>query len=162
MRLPLIAPADLTPEQKPLYDDMRAGISGSFSAFRTEAADGALIGPWNAWLHEPAIGKAIWNLTLAMTAQASLPDPIRQIVILVVGARFDAAYELYAHIAVAEKEGMTPARLATLCARHKPVDFTRRRASPTTSPRRSPAAASCPSRSMRWRWRPSASTASTR
>jgi alkylhydroperoxidase family enzyme len=124
MRLPLIAPADLTAEQRPLYDEMRQGIAGSFNAFRTEAADGALIGPWNAWLHEPAIGKAIWDLTLAMTAQASLPDPIRQIVILVVGARFDAAYELYAHIAVAEKEGMTDARLATLCANHKPVDFT--------------------------------------
>ncbi len=123
MRLPPIAPADLTPEQKPLYDDMRKGISGSFNAFETEADDGALIGPWNAWLHEPVIGKAIWDLTLAMTAQASLPDPIRQIVILVVGARFDAAYELYAHIAVAEKEGMSPERLATITADLKPVDF---------------------------------------
>jgi hypothetical protein len=27
MRLPLIAPADLTPEQKALYDDMRKGIA---------------------------------------------------------------------------------------------------------------------------------------
>ncbi len=124
MRLPPIAPADLSPEQKPLYDDMRRGISGSFSAFRTEAPDGALIGPWNAWLHEPAIGRAIWDLTLAMTAQASLPDPVRQIVILAVGARFNAAYELYAHIAVAEKEGMAPERLATITADLKPVDFT--------------------------------------
>ena len=124
MRLPLIAPADLTPEQQPLYDDMRQGISASFNAFKTESPDGALIGPWNAWLHEPVIGKAIWDLTLAMTAQASLPDPIRQIVILVVGARFDAAYELYAHIAVAEKEGMSPERLATITADLKPVDFT--------------------------------------
>ena len=124
MRLPLIAPADLTAQQKPLYDDMRKGISGSFNAFKTEAADGALIGPWNAWLHEPVIGKAIWDLTLAMTAQASLPDPVRQIVILVVGARYDAAYELYAHIAVAEKEGMSPERLATITANLKPVDFT--------------------------------------
>src|SRR5258705_13764902 len=31
-------------------------------------------GPWNPWLHEPAIGKAIWDLTLAMTANASPPD----------------------------------------------------------------------------------------
>lgn len=124
MRLPLIAPAALTPAQRTLYDDMRKGISGSFNAFRTEAADGALIGPWNAWLHEPAIGTAIWNLTLAMTAQATLPDPIRQIVILVVGARFDAAYELYAHIAVAEAEGMSPERLATITADLKPTGLT--------------------------------------
>jgi 4-carboxymuconolactone decarboxylase len=89
-----------------------------------ERDDGALMGPWNPWLHEPAIGKAIWNLTLAMTANASLPDPIRQIVILVVGARFDAAYEIYAHIAVAEREGMAPHRLATLVADLKPNDLT--------------------------------------
>jgi 4-carboxymuconolactone decarboxylase len=123
MRLPLIAPTDLTPEQRPLYDDMRKGIASNFNAFKVEREDGALMGPWNPWLHEPAIGKAIWDLTLAMTAQASLADNVRQIAILVVGARFDAAYELYAHIAVAEKEGMKAERLATLVADLKPVDL---------------------------------------
>jgi 4-carboxymuconolactone decarboxylase len=123
MRLPLIAPADLTAAQKPLYDDMRKGIASNFNLFKVEREDGALMGPWNPWLHEPAIGKAIWDLTLAMTANASLPDHVRQIAILVVGARFDAAYELYAHIAVAEHEGMTPQRLATLVADLKPNDL---------------------------------------
>src|SRR5476649_3079542 len=108
MRLPLIAPKDLTAEQQLLYEDMRKGIASNFNAFKVEREDGALLGPWNPWLHEPGIGKAIWDFTLAMTANASLPDNIRQIVILVVGARFDAAYEIYAHIAVAEKEGMSP------------------------------------------------------
>ena len=37
MRLPLIAPADLTPEQKPLYDDMRKGIASNFNAFKARA-----------------------------------------------------------------------------------------------------------------------------
>ena len=124
MRLPLIAPADLTPEQKPLYADMLKGISSNFNAFKTVRDDGALMGPWNPWLHEPAIGKAIWDLTLAMTAGASLPDNVRQVVILVVGARFDSAYEIYAHIAVAEREGMTSERLAALCAELKPADLT--------------------------------------
>ncbi len=63
MRLPLIPPAALTAEQRPLYDDMKAGIASNFNAFRTIAQggpeDGALLGPWNAWLHEPAIGGAI-------------------------------------------------------------------------------------------------------
>jgi len=123
MRLPLITPADLTPEQKPLYDDMRRGIASNFNAFKVQREDGALMGPWNPWLHEPLIGKAIWDLTLAMTASASLPDNVRQIVILVVGARFDAAYEIYAHIAVAEREGMREQRLATLVANLKPNDL---------------------------------------
>jgi len=123
MRLPLIAPADLTPEQKPLYDEMRKGIASNFNAFKVEREDGALMGPWNPWLHEPAIGKVIWDLTLAMTANATLPDNIRQIAILVVGARYDAAYEIYAHIMVAEREGMSAARLASLVADLKPNDL---------------------------------------
>ena len=34
MRLPLIAPADLSPEQRPIYEDMRAGIEKSFQGFK--------------------------------------------------------------------------------------------------------------------------------
>jgi alkylhydroperoxidase family enzyme len=124
MRLPLIPPSELSDQQKPLYADMRRGIASNFNLFKTITDDGALMGPWNPWLHEPAIGKAIWDLTLAMTAGASLPDNVRQIVILVVGARFDAAYELYAHIAVAEHEGVPEERLATLVADLKPDDLT--------------------------------------
>jgi hypothetical protein len=124
MRLPPIAPADLTPEQKSLYDDMLKGISSNFNAFKTLRDDGAMIGPWNPWLHEPAIGKAIWELILAITAGAVLPDNVRQVVILTVGGQFDAAYEIYAHIAVAEREGMSEPRLAALCAGLKPSDLT--------------------------------------
>jgi alkylhydroperoxidase family enzyme len=123
MRLPLIAPQDLTQEQKSLYDDMKKGIASNFDDFKALSDGGALMGPWNPWLHEPKIGKAIWDLTLAMTASASLSDNVRQIVILVVGARFDAAYEIYAHIAVAEREGMSAQRLATLVANLKPSDL---------------------------------------
>jgi alkylhydroperoxidase family enzyme len=118
LRLPLIPPAALSAEQKALYDDMRKGIATSFNAFKVEREDGALMGPWNPWLHEPA-------LTLAMTANAALPDNARQIAILVVGARYNAAYELYAHVAVAEREGMSAARLAALVAGQKPTDLSR-------------------------------------
>ena len=121
MRLPLIPPDQLTDEQKPLYRDMREGIASNFSVFKTISDDGALMGPWNPWLHEPVIGKAIWDLTLAMTAKATLADNIRQLVILVVGARFDAAYEIYAHIAVAEHDGIAEARLASLVGDIKPA-----------------------------------------
>jgi 4-carboxymuconolactone decarboxylase len=125
LRLPLIPPDELSAEQKSLYDSMRKGIASNFNAFKVEREDGALMGPWNPWLHEPGIGKAIWDLTLAMTANAVLPDNVRQIAILVVGARYDAAYELYAHVAVAEKEGMSRERLAALVADLKPTDLSK-------------------------------------
>jgi hypothetical protein len=161
MRLPLIAPADLTSEQRPLYDDMRKGIASNFNAFKVEREDGALMGPWNPWLHEPAIGKAIWDLTLAMTANASLPDNVRQIAILVVGARFDAAYELYAHIAVAEREGMKPERWPPSSPTSSRRIWSPTKASHSTSRTPSSAAASCPSRSIAWLSRPSASMGRT-
>jgi alkylhydroperoxidase family enzyme len=123
MRLPLIPPAQLTNDQKPLYEEMRQGIASNFNAFKVIDDSGALMGPWNPWLHAPRIGKAIWDLTMALTAEATIPDRVRQIVILAVGARFDAAYEIYAHVAVAEKEGMSAQRLATLTADLKPVDL---------------------------------------
>ena len=130
MRLPLIAPADLTEEQKPLYADMKKGIGSNFNAFLTVAPEGtteagALMGPWNPWLHEPRIGGAIWELTKAMTMEATLPDRVRQIAILVTGAHFDAAYEIYAHIAVAEKDDIDDATLATLVSGSRPDGLTR-------------------------------------
>jgi 4-carboxymuconolactone decarboxylase len=129
MRLPLIAPADLTDEQKPLYADMKKGIGSDFNAFITIAPEGtteagALMGPWNPWLHEPRIGGAIWELTKAMTMEATLPDRVRQVAILVTGAHFDAAYEIYAHIAVAEKDEMDDATLATLVSGSRPSALT--------------------------------------
>ena len=124
MRLPLIDPDDLSPAQMPLYEDMKKGIGEKFNAFEAIAENGALMGPWNPWLHEPRIGKAIWDLTKAMSMEASLPDNARQIAILCTGAHFNASYEIYAHVAVAEKEGMSEARLSTLCAGVKPADLT--------------------------------------
>jgi 4-carboxymuconolactone decarboxylase len=71
MRLPLIAQADLTPEQRPIYEDMRAGIDRSFQGFKSIAENGALLGPWNPWLHEPKFGKPIWELTKALSSSPS-------------------------------------------------------------------------------------------
>jgi hypothetical protein len=62
MRLSLIPPAALSPEQRPLYEDMRAGIGKSFQGFIAVREDGALMGPWNPWLQEPHIGKPVWEL----------------------------------------------------------------------------------------------------
>jgi 4-carboxymuconolactone decarboxylase len=101
MRLTLIAPSDLTSEQRPIYEDMRAGIEKNFQGFSSIADSGALMGPWNPWLHEPKFGKPIWELTKALSFSASLPKPVREVAILVTGAKFRAAYEIYAHVIVA-------------------------------------------------------------
>jgi len=61
MRLPIIPPSNLNAEQKPLYDDMRHGIAANFQGFVNVRDDGALLGPWNSWIHEPKFGKPVWG-----------------------------------------------------------------------------------------------------
>jgi 4-carboxymuconolactone decarboxylase len=124
MRLPPIAPSDLSPEQETLFEDMRAGVAAKYGGFITHCDDGAMLGPWNAWLHDPELGRAFWTVTQAMTKARRIPDAARQVAILVVGAHFGAAYEIYAHGAVAAAaHGMSPRRIATLAAGGRPEDL---------------------------------------
>jgi alkylhydroperoxidase family enzyme len=128
MRLPIISPDKLSDEQKSLAMDMKEGISKSFQGFVNIRDDGALLGPWNPRLQEPKFGKPVWELTKAMAFNPSLPPAIREIAILVTGAHFKAAYELYAHVSVAERKGLSDEKLATIVAGQRPVDLTKQEA----------------------------------
>ncbi len=123
-RLPAIAPNDLTPAQKALYDRNREQIAGGFTAFKTMRGDGALLGPWGVFLHEPEVGQAHYDQIAVVTAMKRLPEAAKQIAILVIGARYRAAYELYAHAATAAKDGMDAAKIATIAAGQRPADLT--------------------------------------
>ena len=124
MRLSLIPPPRLTPSQKPLYEDMRKVINSHLGVFRSMRDDGALMGPWNPWLHEPVFGGPIWEFAKVMTTKATLPEAARQVAILVVGAHYKAAYEMYAHTAVAHDQGMPMSKVATIVAGLRPTDLT--------------------------------------
>lgn len=136
MRLPLIAPAEFSPEQRPIYEDMRAGIEKSFLGFKSIAENGALMGPWNPWLHEPKFGKPVWELVKALSASPSLPKPVREVAILVTGAKFRSAYEIYAHVMIAEQRGLCDDKIATSWPANVRPTSRARRGSPMTSPRR--------------------------
>jgi 4-carboxymuconolactone decarboxylase len=123
MRLPLIHPTDLDPVQRELHDDIRAGVATGVNTFRSALDDGTMIGPWNALLHHPAVGKASWELTKAVNAMGMLPANVKEVVILVVGGFHRASYEIYAHVAVAERLHMPLARIASLVANLKPTDL---------------------------------------
>jgi alkylhydroperoxidase family enzyme len=125
MRLPLISPSDLSAEQRPLYEDMRRGIVTSFKGFKAINDDGTLIGPWNPWLHFSKFGRPIWDLVKALSSSPALPGPIREVAILVTGAHFHSAYEVYAHVIVAEARGLPDEKIATIVAGQRPADLTR-------------------------------------
>ncbi|WP_374309654.1 carboxymuconolactone decarboxylase family protein [Methylocella sp.] len=128
MRLPLIPPSELSPEQRALYNDMSEGIAANFKGFVAVREDGALMGPWNPWLHEPVFGKASWELVKALASNPSLPKNVREVAILVTGAHFKSAYELYAHVLVGELRGLSDEKIETIVAGLRPSDLTRQEA----------------------------------
>jgi 4-carboxymuconolactone decarboxylase len=128
MRLPLLDSSKLGPEQRKLYGDMRAGIEKNFKGFTAIDTDGNLIGPWNSWLSFPKFGGPVWELVKALSTSPTLPRPIREIAILVTGAKFHAAYELYAHVLIAELRGLPDDKIATIIAGQRPNDLTREEA----------------------------------
>jgi 4-carboxymuconolactone decarboxylase len=122
MRLPLIAQAELSPEQRPIYDD---SARASRTASRDSKASPTMArcwGPWNPWLHEPKFGKPIWELTKALSSSPSLPKPVREVAILVTGTKFRSVYEIYAHVMIAERRGLSDDKLATIVAGQRPTD----------------------------------------
>ena len=128
MRLPLLSPPDLSPEQQKLPDDMRQGIESNFKGFQAINSDGALIGPWNPWLRFSKFGGPIWELVKALSASPTLPRPVREVAILVTGAHFHSAYELYAHVLIAEARGLPDEKIATIVAGQRPADLSREEA----------------------------------
>src|SRR5580704_2837953 len=123
MRLKLIEPSRLTPEQKPLYENMKSGIETNFKGFKAIRDDGTLIGPWNPWLKFPKIGGPVWALVKALSTAPTLPKPVREVAILVTGANFHSGYELYAHVLMAELRGLDDDTIATIVAGQRPSNL---------------------------------------
>lgn len=128
MRLPLLPTTELSADQRPLYDDMRKGIEANFKGFIAMNESGQLIGPWNLWLRFPKFGGPVWELVKALSTAPTLPRPVREVAILVTGAHFRSAYEIYAHVLVAELRQISDEKIATIIAGQRPADLTREEA----------------------------------
>lgn len=125
MRLKNISPDTYTDDQRKLHDVLQASIGKHLRGFVTSRKDGALIGPFNILLHFPRIGAAVWSVFSALADHSSLPSSVREIAILLTGARSSALYELYSHEAVALGLGMPFEKVATIAAGQRPVGLTR-------------------------------------
>ena len=122
-RLALLRPADLDADQKKIYQQLQATLVpwAKQSGFQAETADAQLVGPFNSMLRSPLISQAVLGVTTAEGQHTALSERVRQVVILTVGAVWQAAYELYAHTAVAEKAGLDEPTIRALVAGQKPA-----------------------------------------
>jgi 4-carboxymuconolactone decarboxylase len=124
-RLALLSPDSLDSDQKKLYKQLQDTMVpwAEKSGFRADTYDDRLIGPFNAMLRSPAISTAIMGVTSTEGKETSLSKKVREVVILTVGAAWQAAYELYAHVAVGQAVGHDAATVQALAAGQKPASL---------------------------------------
>jgi len=125
-RLALLSPDKLDSDQKDLYDQLQDTMVpwAKKSGFQADTYDDRLIGPFNAMLRSPAISKALLGVTATEGKETSLSKKVREVVILTVGAAWQAAYELYAHMIVGQSVGHDAATVQALAAGQKPASLT--------------------------------------
>jgi 4-carboxymuconolactone decarboxylase len=118
-RLPLLGPSDLSDKQKEIYQRMRTNQVPWSTAHNIEGMtdDERLIGPCNPLLYSPGEGMGFLDFEGAEDRSSSLDQRVRQVVILSVGSVWRAAYEIYAHTAVARLEGLSDESIKALANR---------------------------------------------
>lgn len=116
-RLPKLPPHDLTGDQRAVYDSIAGGRRAQGpQRFRLTDDDGALEGPFNAFLLQPRVGHALQALGAAIRYETQLSDRHREIAILVVAAQQESAFEWHAHEGQGRDAGLTDEELAGLKA----------------------------------------------
>jgi 4-carboxymuconolactone decarboxylase len=121
-RLPLLKPGDLDPVQAQARDGLLAtrGADARAAGFTMELPGGELIGPFNAYLHVPAIFQVLRDW-MAAIQEYGLPGDVQQVAIVTVGAAWRSDYEVYAHTAEARHVGVPDSAIDAILAGAVPV-----------------------------------------
>ncbi|WP_354525259.1 PGRS repeat-containing protein [Mycolicibacterium sp. 624] len=124
-RLPLIGLNSATSAQAALAALMkRLGLPiQQATGIQLEDINGLLLGPLNAYLYNPVIGEAIFNIGSTFSS-STLSARVKEIVILSVGGQWGSPYELYAHELVARMVGVPEAAVVSLASGQPPVGLT--------------------------------------
>src|SRR5262245_58746686 len=105
-RLSPVDCSDLTPEQKELYDSI---ASGPRAKKRKSLVDehGNLTGPFNAFLHNPALGKHWSAIGEMLRFRSRLDKRLFELAILVIAIHWRSGHEWASHAALARAEGVS-------------------------------------------------------
>jgi 4-carboxymuconolactone decarboxylase len=93
-RIPLPSPAELSPEQRRVYDTIIAGPRG------------AVRGPLRAAIHNPELADKWQQLGELLRYRTSLPPRLSELAILVTARHFDCQFEWFAHELPALEAGL--------------------------------------------------------
>jgi 4-carboxymuconolactone decarboxylase len=70
---------------------------------------GALIGPFNAFVHAPEVGRHLTALGAAVRFGTSIERRLTEVAIITVGSRWKAEFEWWAHARMAREQGVPDA-----------------------------------------------------
>nr|OQO30341.1 hypothetical protein B0A51_02429 [Rachicladosporium sp. CCFEE 5018] len=122
-RFPPLPRDKLQPDQLETHDEQTAIAQKAFGSsgdlFQWADDDGALLGPFPFALSSPEAGGAMIKQALLL-GKLPLPADAKEVAILVCGVKFGAAYELYAHSAVAAKAGLSEMQIGQIKTGSKP------------------------------------------
>src|SRR6202161_4297654 len=108
MRLKLLAPEEMNPDQKQTYDEAIAGKRGKPPA------------PMMAWLNSPEMARHATRLGEVLRFDTIFPAKLSEIAILVTARHWTSHYEWFAHKRLALAGGMDPKIVEAIRDRRPP------------------------------------------
>jgi 4-carboxymuconolactone decarboxylase len=109
MRLKLLSPGEMSPDQKSTYDESIASKRGSPPP------------PMMAWLNSPEMAKHATRLGAFLRFDTLFPAKLSEIAILVTARHWTSHYEWYAHKRLALKGDMDPKIIDAIRDRRTPI-----------------------------------------
>ena len=100
--------SQLSPEGQTVWDNV-AGTRGTVIG-----ADGALVGPFNAWVQAPDVGRRLVGLGSTLRFGTSLDRRLLEVAIITVGAHWKAEFEWWAHARMAKDHGVSEAAIEAI------------------------------------------------
>ena len=100
-RLPNLRHDELGPDGQEVW----ASVTGTRGDQLTNG-DGGLVGPFNAFVHAPSVGRHLSSLGAAVRFGTSLERRLSEVAIITVGARWQAEFEWWAHARMAREHGV--------------------------------------------------------
>jgi 4-carboxymuconolactone decarboxylase len=100
-RLPYLRRDDLDDAGRAVWDGLESSRGRSLVN-----EDGGLVGPFNAWVHAPGVGRRLSGLGATLRFETSIERRLLELAIIVVGAHWKAEFEWWAHARMAREHGV--------------------------------------------------------
>jgi 4-carboxymuconolactone decarboxylase len=103
-RLPYLRYDELDPDRQEVWDSVVGSRGG-----KLVNAEGGLVGPFNAFVRAPDVGRLLSSLGRVLRFETSIERRLTEVAIITVGARWKAEFEWWAHSRMARKHGVADA-----------------------------------------------------